>query len=463
MKDLSVQSNCQPVLDAGFVPAALWNRNFLDLASSHSGARTVVFGIYRPDGSCSRYSTRLLPDRTNFAELNICYSERLVKFLLWAWGGHRIVIQGAPEIAAQLSAMYSATGVRSFDFDFLGGTVFGEPLVVESGTVKESAPSESDRAEMTYQVNGCRIGFDLGGSDRKCAAIIDGKVVHSEEIKWNPYFESEPTYHLAGIRDSLERAVAHLPRLDAIGGSAAGIYINNEPRVGSLFRGLSAEDFDRHIRGLFRTLESEWKVPISVANDGDVTALAGAMSLGENAVLGVSLGTSQAAGYVNSQGRITGWLNELAFAPVDYRRNAPTDEWSGDAGCGVQYFSQQAVARLIPASGLDISGELPFAEQLESVQAEAARGDERAFDIYRTIGSYLGYTVAHYREFYDFRHLLLLGRVTSGEGGEVVLENAREVLKVEFPELADQVSLSMPDEQMKRHGQAVAAAALPIL
>ena len=72
---------------------------------------------------------------------------------------------------------------------------------------------------------GCRIGFDLGGSDRKVAAVIDGRVVWSEEIEWDPYHQPDPQYHWDGIMDSLQRAASHLPHVDAIGGSAAGVYV----------------------------------------------------------------------------------------------------------------------------------------------------------------------------------------------------------------------------------------------
>ncbi|MGE9297234.1 MAG: ROK family protein, partial [Puniceicoccales bacterium] len=295
-------------------------------------------------------------------------------------------------------------------------------------------------------------------------ALIDGEVVFTEEIKWDPYFQNDPRYHIEGIQDSLERAAKHLPRVDAIGGSAAGVYVNSEPRVASLFRGVPKDDFQRAIRPIFQELQKQWNdVPFVVHNDGDVTALAGAMSLGANGVLGISMGTSEAAGYINREGVITGWLNELAFAPVDYRMEAPADEWSGDRGCGVQYFSQQAVGRLIGPSGLEIDQDLPLPERLEMVQDKVKKGDERAFAIYQTIGTYFGYTVAHYSDFYDFQHLLFLGRVSSGQGGQIIQQQAERVLADEYPELADKIAISMPDEKMKRHGQAVAAASLPVL
>ena len=284
----------------------------------------------------------------------------------------------------------------------------------------------------------------------------------STEVIWNPYFETNPDYHLAEINDSLERAAAHLPRVDAIGGSVAGIYLNNEVRTASLFRGITPELFESRVRNIFFELKERWgNVPFEVINDGEVTALAGSMAMNENSVLGIAMGTSEAVGYISPEGAITSNLNELAFAPIDYRAKAPADEWSGDLGCGVQYLSQQAVSRLIPASGLPISPDLPFAEQLVKVQEAMTDDDERAAQIYRSIGVYLGYAIAHYSSFYHIQKILLLGRVTSGKGGSLIQSKAEEVLATEFPSLAQQIQIVTPSEQEKRHGQAVAAASLP--
>jgi predicted NBD/HSP70 family sugar kinase len=264
--------------------------------------------------------------------------------------------------------------------------------------------------------------------------------------------------------DSLSKAAAHLPRVDAIGGSAAGIYLNNRVKVASLFRGVPKDVFERRVRDLFLEISKAWgDVPFEVMNDGEVTALAGSMALRRNRVLGISLGTSTAGGYVDADGHITSWINELAFVPLDYHPNAPRDEWSGDYGCGVQYFSQQAVGRLLAPAGIEIEPKLPLPEKLQHVQKLMQAGDARAGKIYRTVGTYLGYGVAHFADFYDLENVLILGRVTSGPGGDVIIAEAREVLVKEFPELSEKISFHIPDEKEKRHGQAVAAASLPSL
>ena len=115
-------------------------------------------------------------------------------------------------------------------------------------------------------------------------------------------------------------------------------------------------------------------MPFEVVNDGEVTALAGSMSLGENAILGIAFGTSTAAGYVTPDGNITSWLNELAFVPVDYSPDAPVDEWSGDYGVGSQYFSQQCVGRLMPAAGIEAPADHAVAGAAEARPGADARG-----------------------------------------------------------------------------------------
>ena len=464
MNGLVVEPKHRPVLDPDFVPAELWNRAYEEWAEIDPRRTPVVVGVTRPDGTIFRHEIRVLPHEGQNIPLNLKYVERIIKLMLWMKGGSGIIIAGHPELAKTVSGLYMPGGARSFDCDIVGRRIFLEPMTVTSCSLDVVPEEKITAIPLGGHLDGCRIGFDLGGSDRKCAAVVDGEVVHSEEVEWNPYFESDPRYHFDGIMDSLARAAAHLPRVDAIGGSAAGVYVNSEPRVGSLFRGISEEDFDREIRLIFKKIRGEMKdVPFEVVNDGEVTALAASLEFDTSNILGIAMGTSLAAGYCDGGGRITGQLNELAFVPVDYRDDAPEDEWSGDVGCGVQYFSQQAVARLAPAAGLEHPDHIPFAERLVDIQSLMERGDERARRIYETIGVYLGYSIAWYARWYEIGNLLTLGRVTSGAGGEIIIEYASQVVRAEFPELADRLRMTPPDEKFKRHGQAIAAASLPSL
>jgi predicted NBD/HSP70 family sugar kinase len=408
---LVVEPKHRPILDPDFVPAVLWNRAYEAWAEVDPKSTPLVIAVTRSDGTVFHHETRVLPHESENIPLNLKYVERIVKLILWMKGGAGIVIGGHPELARAVSSLYMPGGARSFDCNIVGRRIFLEPMTVTSCAL-DFLPAEKIAAiPLGGHLDGCRIGFDLGGSDRKCAAVVDGEVVHSEEVEWNPYFESDPRYHFDGIMDSLGRAAAHLPRVDAIGGSAAGVYVNNEPRVGSLFRGISEEDFRREIRPIFKNIRSEMNdVPFEVVNDGEVTALAASLAFNISSILGIAMGTSLAAGYCDGGGRITGQLNELAFVPVDYRDGAPVDEWSGDVGCGVQYFSQQAVARLAPAAGLQHPDHIPFAERLVDVQSLMERGDERARSIYESIGVYLGYSVAWFARWYDWPGDLRRGR-----------------------------------------------------
>lgn len=450
-----------PELDSRFLPASLWNRAYRAMVD---GRRKVAVAIERDVGSVSVFETAVLPNSGANVALNQRYIERLAKFLLWQKGGYRVTIAGAPELAGYLSAVYSANGARAFDQAFLGERIYGRALTVQSCAYDAAPAQRQTTAPLGRHLDGCRIGFDLGASDRKCAAVAAGEVVFSDETPWNPGAQTDPQYHFDGIHDSLKRAAAHLPRVDAIGGSAAGVYVANEVRAGSLYRSVSPQQFEARIRPLFFDLREAWGgIPFEVVNDGEVTALAGSMALRDQAVLGIAMGSSLAAGYVTPQGAITTCLNELAFAPVDYREGAPADEWSGDRGVGVQYFSQQAVGRLLDAAGIRLPAEMPLPVKLEHVQNLMAAGDPRARAIYETIGVYFGYALAHYADFYDLRNLIALGRVMTGGGGDLILRKAGQVLTAEFPEIAARVRFHMPGEKEKRHGQAVAAASLPAI
>lgn len=457
-----VEPKLTPPLDRDFRPAVLASRSFREMVGQ--SGRTVTVALERAEGAgISRFQTVVAPPNSPLARHNFFFVERWLKFLLWSRGGFRIYFDGPPELGQQIENYYRETVTGRFDAEIMGQRIYERPLEVVFKSPQEMPQAQENSAPLGRHLNGCRIGFDLGASDRKVAAVIDGQTVFSEETLWNPRSQTNPQWHFDQIMDSLRKAASHLPRVDAIGGSSAGVYVNNRVQVASLFRGVPEEVFERKVKPLFFDLKKAWNnIPFEVVNDGEVTALAGAMSIGDNAVLGIALGSSQAVGYVTPEGNITSWVNELAFAPVDYSANAPRDEWSSDIGCGVQYFSQQAVGRLLPAAGIILDASLALPEKLVEVQKLMAAGDERAHRIYETIGTYLGYAIAHYSDFYTMRHVLILGRVTSGPGGDIILATARKVLAAEFPELSSSITLHLPGEKEKRHGQAMAAASLPV-
>lgn len=449
-----------PALDEFFQPAVLVNRLFR--RSVAQIGVPLVIALERGNGEVSRYETGVFPESHPDFASSFDYIERIVKFLLWQRGGFRVFVGGPPPIGEYVKSCYAPGGSRQFDYHFMGEQVYEQTFQVVPCSVEDVPAGRESGKLLGRQLEGHRIGFDLGASDRKVSAVVDGKVVYSEEVIWEPRKQTDPEYHYREIMTALQTAASKMPRLDAIGGSSAGIYIDNRPMVASLFRGIPKERFDE-IKNLFTRIQKEWNVPLEVINDGDVTALAGSMSIEDNGILGIALGSSEAAGYVNLEGRIMGWLNELAFAPVDYSPTAPQDEWSGDRGVGALYFSQQCVFRLAPSAGIQLPSNLTDAEKLLFVQENLEERHEGALKIWQTMGTYLGYGIAHYADYYDIKHVLILGRCTSGRGGDLLLEGARQVFQVEFPELLDRITLHLPDEKIRRVGQSVAAASLPVI
>jgi predicted NBD/HSP70 family sugar kinase len=445
-------------LDPAFQPAVVFNHNYAEAVQASGQGVPLVLGLERENGLISRYETKVnaQPDAETLR-----YVERIVKFLLWARGGWRLCVGGPKPIGEFIRKTYSPRGGRKFDCDMMA-RAYGRKFEVVVTTAGKIPTRREMQVAVGGHLKGCRIGFDLGASDYKVSAVKDGEAIFTEEMPWSPTTESNPEYHYHHLSAALHRAAAHLPRVDAIGGSSAGIIVDNEIRVASLLRAIPTRLFPK-AAGMFKRIQKEWNVPVVVMNDGDVTALAGALSLGKKGMLGIAMGSSQAAGFMDLQGRIPGWLNELAFAPVDYNPAAAADEWSGDAGVGALYFSQQAVNKLLPAAKISLARTMGLPERLKEVQNLMAKGDDRAARIYETIGVYFGYAIAHYADFYEFQHLLVLGRVTTGQGGDVVLARAREILRKEFPELAARIQLHVPDEKSRRVGQALAAASLPMI
>ena len=449
--DYSVKN--MPALDPGFIPFGIWAKAYLQEAD-----RPFRIAVERDHGKITVYETRLRGEA--FAAANIRFAERLVKMLLWSAGGFRIYLQGDDTIAAQIRDAYRPGGAREFDagFEF---DMFERPLEVIICSEDDFPTANELPIRVGGHTNGCRIGFDAGGSDRKVSAVVDGETVYSEEVVWHPKTSEDPQYQYDGIVAAFKTAASKMPRVDGIGVSSAGVFIGNAPMVSSIFIRVPRSRREEVKTVYDRAAKEIGDVPIVVANDGDVSALAGSMSLGEGAVMGLAMGTSEAVGYVNAESNLLGWFSELAFAPVDLNENAMRDEWSGDIGVGCKYFSQDAVSKLAPAAGIALSETLTPAEKLKEVQKLAEQGLPYALEIFKSIGVYLGHTMCLYERFYDIRNLIVLGRVASGVGGDLIVAECQRVLKEEYPDLAQKIRVMLPDENFRRVGQSMAAASLP--
>ncbi len=451
--NISVQVKNIPALDPGFIPILKFNQAFLAGAQ-----KPVSIAVERADGQVAAFRT-FIHGTPEMAQADRYYIDRMVKTALWLQGGFKVYTDDR-DLHDYLSGVYCQGGEREFDWDFMA-SVFEQPFQV---VLTDQVPQTKDAPKaIGGHLEGCRIGFDAGGSDRKVSAVVDGETVFSEEVVWFPKVNADPDYHYEGIVAALKSAAEHMPRVDAVGVSSAGVFINDRTMRASLFLQVPPDLYDAKVKDIYiRAIRDTFgDVPYAVINDGDVSALAGAMSLEDNNVLGIAMGTSEAVGYVDENGCITGWLNELAFVPVDAQEGAMRDEWSGDIGCGVKYFSQDGVIKLAPRAGIELDEGASPAEKLKAVQKLMEEGDPRAAQVYASIGVYLGHTLAYYHHLYGCRHVLLLGRVMSGKGGDLILDTAKQVLADEYPQLEGKLTPELPDEKFRRVGQSMAAASLP--
>ena len=443
-----------PQLDPGFIPFGIWMNEY------EKGAdKDISIAVERNNGFISVRHAKI-HGTEEMAAADYRFVERYMKFLLWSIGGFKVYVCGCSHIAKKLQQAYSPEGERAFDFDFFQ-KLYERPLEILDCALTECPQPNESPVPIGGHTDGCRIGFDAGGSDRKVSAVIDGQVVYSEEVVWHPKTNPDPSYQYEGILDSFRTAASKMPRVDGIGVSSAGVFIGNAPMISSIFYCVPRDRWDEVKTVYDRAAAAIGDVPIVVANDGDVSALAGAMGMDCGRIMGLAMGTSEAVGYVDKDKNVLGWISELAFAPVDLAEDAMEDEWSTDIGVGCKYFSQDAVIKLAPRAGIELDDALTPAEKLKVVQQLMEADDPRAQQVFHDIGIYLAYTVVQYCRFYDVEHLMLLGRVMSGKGGDTILATCQAVLSDEFPALAAKVQVMLPDEKTRRVGQSAAAASLP--
>ena len=447
----------RPELDPDFIPFGAWMQAYL-----RGAAQPVAVAVEREDGRIAVRHTRMYGTQA-MAAADLRYLERLAKFLLWSAGGFRLYLCGAGEAGKQIQQMYTESGSRAFDVTFMQ-RIYRRPFEVVLCPLEACPQANEPPQRLGGHLDGCRIGLDADGSAIQVAAVQDGKPIYFEETAWEPGREKDLAYHDAAIARALQAAAQRLPRVDALGVSTAGVVVEGGPAISNLFlqvpeacRPQAHAIYQRAARSLGE------HVAVAAANDGDVAALSGAMSLHAGAVMGIAIGTSEATGYVNADGQIPGRINELAFAPLDLNENAAADGWSGDRGVGATYFTQDAFEKLGARTGIALSRRLNGAQQLAEIQLLQEKGNPYTQKIYETIGCYLAHAMPLYCAFYDIDHLVILGSVVSGRGGTVVVEECQRILQEEYPELAQRLSIHLPDENTRRLGQAIAAASLPQL
>merc|ERR1712048_613539 len=343
-------------------------------------------------------------------------------------------------------------------------------------------PAEKDTPQKCgTDANGSRLAFDLGKSDIKVVAVKDNEVLYSKETEWD-VTNPDPEYHFKAVTAALKIARDEAypdGKIDAVGGSTTGTVTADSKAIWcDLFPNVSHADFQAKVVDFHHRVVEKvaGKVPMKTINDGEVTALAAVQKLGKTKCLGISMGSTEGAGYADKKGDLLGWMNEFGFYKIDLSPDATKDPWTEGhhTGCSHLYLGQRAVTKLahkvceVPPNMVyphpDMLGmyHALHADCLKLVQAamKDPKQTEKVSELYKTIGVYLGYALAQYSEFYEIDHLMILGRVTKGKGGEVMLDTAKKVLKAEFPDL--KIELHTADDHFKAVGQCIAAASLPM-
>jgi len=471
-------------LDPNFSPVILGKKKYLEAAKDCK--ETLTWALPRSDG-CARYSLPVFSADNELVEASIYLAGVLIQEMIWQRSASELLLAGPEAVCKRLKEAYAVGGQYEFEATSMPN-VCGTPE--KSFEVKIVEAAELPEAKDTPQVcgkdaNGCRLAFDLGKSDIKVVAVQDGVVKYSKETEWDVTAE-DPQYHYDAILAAMKLGAATLPRIDAVGGSATGtISGKNEATWCDIFPNVPPAVYKEKVVDIFQRLAAEVSgnpdIPLKVINDGEVTALAAVQKLeGQGSIMGISMGSSEGGGYANADGNLLGWINELCYIRLDLHPDAPTDAWTKGAHTGIShmYLGQRSATRLaakVPCIELPEIYKYPHPEMctirhechaqvlklIQTAMADEAKMPEvRA--IYETVGVYLGYALAQYSEFYDIKHVMILGRVSKGKGGDIMLDTAKKVLESEFPEIGS-IVFHTADDHFKAVGQCIAAAALPTI
>jgi len=481
MKHLLARPAVPAPLDPNFSPFVLGKKQYMKNVGA--GSATFHWALPRADG-CGRGSLPCFAEDTEDVEASIYLAGVLIQEMIWQRSASGMKICGPKKVCDAISAAFKVGGAYEFEVTSMPN-VCGTPekaFEVEIVASEDALPAASDAPQVCGKdASGCRLAFDLGKSDIKTVAVKDNEVLDTKETEWDVTNE-DPQYHYDMILKAMKDTASKLPKIDAIGGSATGtVSADNEATWCDIFPNVKPDVYKKRVVPIFKELAEAMApgAPLKVINDGEVTALAAVQKIKAGNVMGISMGSSEGAGYANEDGNLLGWINELCYVRLDLNPDAPTDPWSKGAHRGLShlYLGQRGATKLAAKGGVDLPEEMVYphpsmctikhdghAQCLKLIQAamKDSAKCEQAKLIYETVGVYLGYALAQYSEFYKIDHVMILGRVSSGTGGELMLDTAKKVLAAEFPELSG-IQFHTADEQFKRVGQCIAAAALPSL
>ena len=243
-----------PQLDKNFKPMVLEFRKYSE-AVSKTDNKPLKICVERNDGYNYIFSYNIFACPCK-AEENNRMAERIAKTILWLVGGYKIYVLGVEGVYNYLKDAYTNEGLRSFDKNFME-RVYENKFEVVLCDEKTFPEEKKCSLSVGGHLDGCRIGFDAGGSDRKVSAVIDGEVVYSEEVVWFPKINPDPDYHYNEILTAMKTAASKMPRVDAIGVSSAGVYVNNKIMVASLFLKVSDDDFEKKVKNMYIDVAKE--------------------------------------------------------------------------------------------------------------------------------------------------------------------------------------------------------------
>jgi len=467
-------------LDPNFSPLILGKRKYANATKDCKDE--LEWALPRADG-CGRGKLKVFADGHADAEASIYLAGVCIQEMIWQRSASELQLAGPPKMCEALKAAFSEGGMYEFEATAMPNVCGTPDAKFEVKIVKaEELPEAKDAPQVCGKdASGCRLAFDLGKSDIKTVAVKDGEVVYSQETEWD-VTSPDPDYHFKAVVDALMLAKAALPKVDCVGGSATGtISGDNEATWCDIFPNVPPDVYKEKVVDIFKRIAKEvaGDVPLKVINDGEVTALAAVQKIGKGNIMGISMGSSEGGGYANADGNLMGWINELCYIRLDLNPEAPTDPWTKGAHTGIShlYLGQRGATKLAHKAGVEVPENYIYphpdmctikhedhAQCLKLIQK--AMGDpnkeQQVKALYETCGVYLGYAIAQYQEFYKIDHVMILGRVSKGKGGDIMLNKANEVLQTEFPQYAD-VAFHTADDHFKAVGQCIAAAALPEL
>lgn len=484
---LVVEPAIKAPLDPGFAPVVLAKKKYREAAQGC--ADSVAWALVRADG-CARGELKVFPEDSKYYQASVILAGVMIQESIWRCGASSLILKGPAGICEALKAAYSPGGTYAFEVDVMP-KAFGHPDKPFEVTIVGRAPFghlDLPEGKDTPQVcgksaAGCRLAFDLGKSDIKTVAVKDGKVLDSMETEWD-VTNPDPDYHFEAIVTALKGTIGRAKAqgfgdIQAVGGSATGtVSANNEATWCDIFPNVPPDVYKEKVVDIFKRIVKEvaGDVPLKVINDGEVTALAAVQKIQKGNVMGISMGSSEGGGYANADGDLMGWINELCYMKLDMNPRAPTDPWTKGAHKGIShmYLGQRGATKnaykicdvpenyKYPHPDMCTIKHEDHAQCLKLIQAAMKSDPDNASDLYRTCGVYLGYALAQYQEYYTIEHVMILGRVSKGDGGDLMLKTASEVLEAEFPDLP-KITFHTADDHFKAVGQCIAAAALPVI